>query len=238
MRCKNCGTDNDENRYICANCGSPLYDEDNFANTESIPNQTDSNNQAQIDNRHNVQGQNEHNTGGNNNGNSEKKSIIVIAILVVVLIAIITSVIVVANTRKRNDEETTQELTTVTTTEVQTTKETTTKETTTKETTQATTAKVTCNVRLFSKGGGTVICSKSGTPSSSYDKGDNVTIIATPDADYTFDGWYSDGNCISTSPTYSFTITDNMNISAQFSLVQTTTTQIDDTTSENIEVNE
>ena len=28
MRCKNCGTDNDDNRYICENCGSPLYDEE------------------------------------------------------------------------------------------------------------------------------------------------------------------------------------------------------------------
>ncbi len=29
MRCKNCGFDNEEGRYICENCGSPLYDEDN-----------------------------------------------------------------------------------------------------------------------------------------------------------------------------------------------------------------
>lgn len=28
MRCKNCGTYNDDNRYICETCGSPLYDED------------------------------------------------------------------------------------------------------------------------------------------------------------------------------------------------------------------
>ena len=27
MRCKNCGADNDDNRYICEVCGSPLYDE-------------------------------------------------------------------------------------------------------------------------------------------------------------------------------------------------------------------
>lgn len=28
MRCKNCGSENEEGRYICQNCGSPLYDED------------------------------------------------------------------------------------------------------------------------------------------------------------------------------------------------------------------
>ena len=27
MRCKNCGSENDDNLYICQNCGSPLYDE-------------------------------------------------------------------------------------------------------------------------------------------------------------------------------------------------------------------
>ena len=32
MRCKNCGADNDDNRYICEVCGSPLYDEDDFDN--------------------------------------------------------------------------------------------------------------------------------------------------------------------------------------------------------------
>ena len=36
MRCKNCGFDNEEGRYICENCGSPLYDEDNEINPETI----------------------------------------------------------------------------------------------------------------------------------------------------------------------------------------------------------
>ena len=27
MRCKNCGFENEDGRYICQNCGSPLYDE-------------------------------------------------------------------------------------------------------------------------------------------------------------------------------------------------------------------
>ena len=28
MRCKNCRFENDDDRFICENCGSPLYDED------------------------------------------------------------------------------------------------------------------------------------------------------------------------------------------------------------------
>ena len=41
MRCKNCGTENDDNRYICENCGSPLYDEDNIdINNDSERTQT------------------------------------------------------------------------------------------------------------------------------------------------------------------------------------------------------
>ena len=28
MRCKNCGSENEDNLYIRQNCGSPLYDED------------------------------------------------------------------------------------------------------------------------------------------------------------------------------------------------------------------
>lgn len=27
MRCRNCGSENEDGRYICQNCGSPLYDE-------------------------------------------------------------------------------------------------------------------------------------------------------------------------------------------------------------------
>ena len=33
MRCKNCGFENSEGLYICQNCGSPLYDEEDIAQT-------------------------------------------------------------------------------------------------------------------------------------------------------------------------------------------------------------
>ena len=44
MRCKNCGSENEENLYICQNCGSPLYDEEpieeaseEMGNTKIVP---------------------------------------------------------------------------------------------------------------------------------------------------------------------------------------------------------
>ena len=36
MRCKNCGSENEDNLYICQNCGSPLYDEDEPINDSNI----------------------------------------------------------------------------------------------------------------------------------------------------------------------------------------------------------
>ena len=38
MRCKNCGSENEDNLYICQNCGSPLYDEDEPINDNNNEN--------------------------------------------------------------------------------------------------------------------------------------------------------------------------------------------------------
>lgn len=38
MRCKNCGSENEDNLYICQNCGSPLYDEDEPINDSNNEN--------------------------------------------------------------------------------------------------------------------------------------------------------------------------------------------------------
>ena len=96
MRCKNCGADNDDNRYICEVCGSPLYDEDDFdnaANDDNDKTQTfkavnGENYQPQNNNNNNNNDYNDNQYGKpqNNNGsnkNSEKKSLIIIAILAV-----------------------------------------------------------------------------------------------------------------------------------------------------------
>ena len=56
MRCKNCGSENDDNLYICQNCGSPLYDESDdprdIGKTKVVPNldQNDLDNYNNADN--------------------------------------------------------------------------------------------------------------------------------------------------------------------------------------------
>lgn len=226
MRCKNCGTENDDNRYICENCGSPLYDEndfdtlteDNVQHTQSFSRVTeqDSLDLGVTPEMHEYNYNNEKPAEGKT---AEKKSVIVIAILAVVLIAIIASVIVVAKTKSAENKETTESTsisTTMSTTNERTTKETTTEETTTEPTTEATTKEESYSIKLVSKGGGTV------SGAGDYKDGDNVTIVATPDDGYQFDGWYSNGSKISSTQKYSFTATENTSISAVFSVVTTT----------------
>ncbi len=50
-----------------------------------------------------------------------------------------------------------------------------------------------------------------------YAKGETVTLTATPDEGYIFNGWYSNnGSCKATSPNYSFNIEKNTEITAKF----------------------
>ena len=211
MRCKNCGTENDDNRYICENCGSPLYDE------ESINNDID-NSQTQAFKPLNPDDELDMNNTPNNDKldnekKADKKSIIAIAILAVILVAVIVSIIVVAQGKKKAEASTTNSTTITTSTTENTTREETTTEktttTTTTTTTQTTTVK-SYSIKLVSKGGGTV------NGSGTYEDGDNVTIVATPDEGYVFDGWYSNGAKISSAESYSFTATKNISISAVF----------------------
>lgn len=215
MRCKNCGTDNDDNRYICENCGSPLYDEEsiNSDNTEKTQAFKPVSDNDKLDLGYTPEIEENDNT--HQKKNDDKKSIIVIAILAVVLIAVIASVIVIAQ-GKKDAEITTTESTTITTTQAENTtqKQTTTKPTTTKATTTTTTTTTTelttYSIKLVSKGGGTV------DGSGTYQDGENVTIIATADEGYVFDGWYSNGEKISSTERYSFTATESISISAVF----------------------
>lgn len=64
MRCKNCGADNDDNRYICEVCGSPLYDEDDFDNAAN-----DDNDKTQTFKA--VNGENYQPQNNNNNNNND-----------------------------------------------------------------------------------------------------------------------------------------------------------------------
>ena len=228
MRCKNCGTENDDNRYICENCGSPLYDEEDFNDAPSNKKSVGEDEVLDLGITPDTV-----EDDGKASG-TEKKSVIVIAILAVVLIAIIASVIVVAQSKSSSKETTSETFisTTLSTTEK---KQTTAKETTTQTTTAATTTTTTetttakpeeWSIKLISKGGGTV------KGSGTYKDGDNVTIVATPDSGYEFDGWYSNGIKISSTTRYSFTATENVSISAVFNPVVTTP---DDTDNESLE---
>lgn len=242
MRCKNCGTNNDDNRYICENCGSPLYDEAEISElndgdaTKTFSAVTD-----------NAQNQPQGKAPDNNNRSSnapsdddysksaEKKSIIVIAVLAVILVAIIVSVILVAQAKKDNLETSAESSSSTISTSyestsnytvssyTETTTESTTKETTTESTTKQTTTELkTYSIKLISKGGGTV------EGAGTYEDGSNVTIAATPDGDYEFDGWYSNGKKISSSTVYSFTAEKDISISAVFNEITTTEEDIEE----------
>lgn len=227
MRCKNCGTYNDDNRYICEICGSPLYDEEDIetpqqagdgTRTFSAVNEPEPQPAGTSDNGSGKPVP----SGASEKTPAEKKSIIVIAILAVVLVAVIVSVIVVAVNKSDGEETTTQPETTQQTTEPTTrwTTQATTEATTTTAattTTQATTTTViTWYINTSSSGGGTV------SGDGEYKNGDRVTITAVPDSGYVFDGWYSSGVKVSSSEKYSFTANENASFSAVFNPVETT----------------
>jgi uncharacterized repeat protein (TIGR02543 family) len=220
IRCKNCGSENDDNLYICQNCGSPLYDEDEQIND---PNDTTQVFNAINDGNKTTSKNNTPNKNNNSDEENKKKqqTIAVIIILAVILVAIIIGIIV-AVAHNSNNTEITTESTTISTTENttlaqttsrQTTTETTTKattESTTQTTTTTTTAPTTFTVSLSCNDGGEV------EGDGTYKRGDNVTIIARPDDGYDFDGWYNGSKKVSSNTKYTFTVTDNSNLEAVF----------------------
>lgn len=250
MRCKNCGADNDDNRYICEVCGSPLYDESDFDNANGIDDDrtqtfkavNEPNNQVQNrnDNYNDYDKENQHNNQYNNQKNNEsenkhkgaeKKSIIIIAVLAVILIAIIASVAAIAH-NKNKDNTTSSNLTKISTqsdstsdkystTEKKTTESTT--ESTTEKTTKQTTASLWI-INTSSSGGGEA------EGDGKYENGKKVTLVARADDGYKFDGWYSNGVKVSSKEEYTFTANQNASFSAQFSPVET---QAPETTASN-----
>ena len=236
MRCKNCGADNDDNRYICEVCGSPLYDEDDFDNaaiddndkTQTFKAVNGESYQPQNNNNNNYD-DNQYSKPQNNNGsnkNTEKKSLIIIAILAVLLIAIISSIAVIAH-NKNKDTSTTAQLTKVSDS-AKLSSSSTTKERTTEKTTESTTEKTTKEttkslwiINTSSSGGGQT------QGDGKYENGKTVTLVATADEGYQFDGWYSNGIKVSSSEEYSFTANQNASFSAVFTPVET---QAPDTT--------
>ena len=235
MRCKNCGTENDDNRYICENCGSPLYDEENIGidndsertQTFKAVNRPNSYRQEEEAERSSRAGYDDNNysdrqpNNSDNDKSADKKSIIVIAVLIVVLIAIIASIIAIASGRKNSDknlESSESELTKISS--LSSTERTTEKEIATEEETEKATEKTTAEtlwiINTSSSGGGEA------EGDGKYKNGDKVTLIARADDGYVFDGWYSNGIKVSDKTKYTFTANENASFSAVFNPIETT----------------
>ncbi len=58
--------------------------------------------------------------------------------------------------------------------------------------------------------------------SGGYNYGDNCTLSATANAGYTFQRWTKNGTQVSTSPSYSFTVTESATFTAHFTMVDYT----------------
>lgn len=213
MRCKNCGAENDESRFICENCGSPLYDE----NEEIL-------NENQEDYQNNNQPEND----DNNEKDNKKRNIIIISIIsAVVVIALIVGLVFafsgkinkepssetesVSVSVKEAEEETTTKK--VTTTKEQTTKQTTTSAPTTTTTTTTTVKSFYISVDIDGNG------SVSGE--GSYEAGKKATLVATPEQGYQFAGWYdnSTGTLVASGTKYTVTVKKDLNLTAKFSSV-------------------
>lgn len=229
MRCKNCGSENNDDLYICQNCGSPLYDEDDI---EQENNTNNTRVFKTVDTPDNVYSEPIRRSNPQNNKREEEKkkqTIIIIVILAIILVAIIAgTIIAVANNKKDNDaptsdtpsvseeasEDSDDDFVSQQSTSEITTKQTTTKQTTTESTTKETTTKMkTFNVSLSCNNGGEV------EGDGTYKRGDNVTVIARPDDGYDFDGWYKGDKKVSSNTKYTFTVTDNTNLQAVFVIV-------------------
>ena len=52
-----------------------------------------------------------------------------------------------------------------------------------------------------------------------YEEGQSCTVSATPNANYTFTNWTENGNVVSTNASYTFEVTDNRNLVANFTYV-------------------
>lgn len=230
MRCKNCGLENDDNLYICQNCGSPLYDEDDI---ESI--QENDDNSTRVFKTVNTSENNYSNTPAkSNSANASKKEeekrkqmIIIIVVLAIILVAIIVGTIIAVahNNSKDNNETESSSLSDETTDEFdnddsfvsqQSTSKTTSE--TTSETTESTTKETTTKIKTFSV---SLSCNAGGEVEGdgTYKRGDNVTIIARPDDGYDFDGWYNGDNKVSSNTKFTFTVTENTNLQAVFVIV-------------------
>lgn len=218
MRCKNCGTENEDGRYICQNCGSPLYDEnDEILEDGAYPEEYEDDDEEY-------------------EKKATKKSIIIIIALAVVLVAVIAGVVFAVTSlgggkapesgssdkvsvtddyseplsSLNNTTEKTTEKTTESTTEKTT--ESTTKATTTTTTKPSSTKPTEARFKVYVDvdGNGNIL------GEGEYAKGKRVTLVATPDAGAQFVGWYENGVIVASGTKYSFTVDGDRHLTALF----------------------
>ncbi len=215
MRCKNCGFDNQEGRYICENCGSPLFDD----NDQIVPEEDDLENQPP----HKLDEPDETDEDEDREEKEKnKKSIIIIIVLAVILVAMIVGIIVAAVTNSGEEttadtsitsaSDTTEEETERTTRNRTTerTTESTTQETTERTTTTTTVARYTVSVDI--DGNGSV------TGDGTFEAGKRTTLVATPNEGYQFTGWYDNdtGAQVASATRYTIRVDSNRNLTARF----------------------
>jgi len=58
------------------------------------------------------------------------------------------------------------------------------------------------------------------TGSGTYNCGSTATLTAVPNTGYTFVGWYEGGSQVSTTATYTFTVSGNRTLEARFSATE------------------
>lgn len=214
MRCKNCGFENEPERYICENCGSPLYDENEeiTAEQDGYPAENDPNDDTDKKNTRN--------------------SIIIIAVLAVLLIAILTGIIIFASQSGKAPEDPSDGISTTETTEPQTeatTEPTTAKPTTTKPTTEPTTQPTTepttepttaateapvaeYVIAVDIDGSGTV------TGDGRYKANEKANLVATAGEGYQFVGWYDNatGRVVASNQAYTIYVQKDLSLTARF----------------------
>lgn len=217
MRCKNCGSENEDNLYICQNCGSPLYDEDdNDALAEDEMGKTKVVPAVAGSSRGGAQPvhTNRTETEKDEKQKQKEKTIAVIVILAVVLAIVVgvLAAVLISNSRNKNDVEDTS-VPIVTTTEAPSTTAPTTTQTTTETTTESTTESTTVVEYTV-----TVSCSQGGEVEGDgvYAKGEKCTVIARADDGFVFDGWYKNGKRVSSNEVYSFSVNSDTDLEAVF----------------------
>lgn len=241
MRCKNCGSENEDNLYICQNCGSPLYDEDEPINDSNNENNNIEDEMGKtrvvpavsasdINSASQPSSPKPEKPPVDDEEEEKKKKqqtaiIIALAVVLVVIIAVLAAVLVKNSAAKK---ETTTASTSASESVSQSTAAFTTRQTTERITekekepsSETTTAPQTYTIEVMSPDGGGSVRGTGGA----IEVNKEITVMATPDGGFQFDGWYENGKRVSTQQNYTFTVVRDRTLVAKFSEISTEPTE-------------